>query len=29
LGHITKRGSSMLRFLLLEAAQVTVHSVPE
>jgi transposase len=29
LGHITKRGSSMLRFLLVEAAQVTVRSVPE
>ena len=29
LGHITKQGSSMLRFLLVEAAQVTVRSVPE
>src|SRR6202453_1788085 len=29
LGHITKEGSSMLRFLLVEAAQVTVRSVPE
>ena len=28
LGHITKQGSSMLRFLLVEAAQVTVRSVP-
>ena len=28
-GHITKQGSSMLRFLLVEAAQVTVRSVPE
>ena len=27
LGHITKQGSSMLRFLLVEAAQVTVRSV--
>jgi transposase len=26
LGHITKRGSSMPRFLLVEAAQVTVRS---
>ena len=26
LGHITKQGSSMLRFLLVEAAQVTVRS---
>jgi transposase len=29
LGHITKQGSSMLRFLLAEAAQVTVRSLPE
>ena len=29
LGHISKQGSSMLRFLLVEAAQVTVRSVPE
>ena len=29
LGHITKQGSSMLRFLLVEAAQVTTRSVPE
>src|SRR6201997_2702854 len=29
LGHITKQGSSMLRFLLVEAAQVTVRSIPE
>jgi len=28
LGHITKQGSSMLRFLLVEAAQVTVRSLP-
>lgn len=29
LGHITKQGSSILRFLLVEAAQVTVRSLPE
>lgn len=29
LGHITKQGSSRLRFLLVEAAQVTVRSLPE
>ena len=29
LGHITKQGSSMCRFLLVEAAQVTVRSLPE
>jgi transposase len=29
LGHITKQGSSMLRFLLVEAAQVAVRSLPE
>ena len=29
LGHITKQGSSMLRFLLVEAAQSTVRSLPE
>jgi transposase len=29
LGHITKQGSPMLRFLLVEAAQVTVRSLPE
>jgi transposase len=28
LGHITKQGSSMLRFLLVEAAQVTARSLP-
>jgi len=29
LGHITKQGISLLRFLLVEAAQVTVRSDPE
>jgi transposase len=29
LGHITKQGSSTLRFLLVEAAQVTVRSLPQ
>jgi transposase len=29
LGHITKQGSSMLRFLMVEAAQVTVRNLPE
>jgi transposase len=29
LGHITKQGNSQLRFLLVEAAQVTVRSDPE
>ena len=29
LGHITKQGSSMMRFLLVEAAQVTARSLPE
>jgi transposase len=29
LGHVTKQGSSILRFLLVEAAQVTVRSLPE
>ena len=29
LGHITKQGSSMLRFLLVEAAQSTVRSLPD
>jgi transposase len=29
LGQITKQGSSMLRFLMVEAAQVTVRSLPE
>src|SRR5262245_24392511 len=29
LGHITKPGNSMLRFLLVEADQVTVRSIPE
>jgi transposase len=29
LGPITKQGSSMVRFLLVEAAQVTVRSMPE
>jgi transposase len=28
LGHITKKGNSLLRFLLVEAAQVTVRSLP-
>jgi transposase len=28
LGHITKQGNSMLRFLLVEAAQVSVRSLP-
>jgi transposase len=28
LGHITKQGSSIVRFLLVEAAQVTVRSLP-
>ncbi len=28
LGHITKQGSSILRFLLVEAAQVTARSLP-
>src|SRR5438552_11497409 len=28
-GHITKQGSSILRFLLVEAAHVTVRSLPE
>ena len=28
-GHITKQASSILRFLLVEAAQVTVRSLPE
>jgi transposase len=28
LGHITKQGNSLLRFLLVEAAQVTVRSIP-
>src|SRR5438477_6360908 len=28
LGHITKQGSSLLRFLLVEAAQVTARSLP-
>jgi len=28
LGHITKQGNSLLRFLLVEAAQVTVRSDP-
>ena len=28
-GHITKQGSSMLRFLLVEAAQSTVRSLPQ
>jgi transposase len=28
-GHITKQGNSMLRFLLVEAAQVTARSIPE
>jgi transposase len=29
LGHLTKQGSSMLRFPLVEAAQVTVRCLPE
>ena len=29
LGHITKQGNSLLCFLLVEAAQVTVRSDPE
>ena len=29
LGHITQQGNSLLRFLLVEAAQVTVRSDPE
>src|SRR3989475_2853154 len=29
LGHITKQGNSLLRFLLVEDAQVTVRSLPE
>jgi transposase len=29
LGHITKQGNLLLRFLLVEAAQVTVRSDPE
>ena len=29
LGHITKQGSSIVRFLLVEAAQVTIRSLPE
>jgi transposase len=29
LGHITKQGSSMVRFLLVEAAQATARSIPE
>src|ERR1700720_2520341 len=29
LGHITKQGNSLLRFLLVEAAQVTVRSLPQ
>jgi transposase len=28
LGHITKQGNTLLRFLLVEAAQVTVRSLP-
>ena len=29
LGHISKQGNVLLRFLLVEAAQVTVRSLPE
>jgi transposase len=29
LGHITKQGNSLLRFLLVEAAQATVRSLPQ
>jgi transposase len=29
LGHITKQGNSLVRFLLVEAAQVAVRSIPQ
>src|SRR6516225_6434466 len=29
LGHITKQGSSMLRFLLVESAQMAARSIPQ
>ena len=29
LGHITKQGNALLRFLLVEAAQASVRSIPE
>ena len=29
LGHISKQGNALVRFLLVEAAQVTVRSLPE
>jgi transposase len=29
LGHITKQGNSLLRFLLVEAAQVACRTIPE
>jgi hypothetical protein len=29
LGHITKQGNSLLRFLLVEAAQATIRTIPE
>ena len=29
LGHITKQGNALLRFLLVEAAQMTARSLPE
>lgn len=29
LGHISKQGNSLLRYLLVEAAQVTVRSHPQ
>jgi transposase len=29
LGHITKQGNALLRFLLVEAAQVSARSIPE
>ena len=29
LGHITKQGKSLLRFLLVEAAQVSSRTIPE
>jgi transposase len=29
LGHITKQGNALLRFLLVEAAQVSARSMPE
>ena len=29
LGHVTKQGNSLLRFLLVEAAQVTSRTIPQ